>query len=151
MVQTGADNRFGPRRTEPVFDGGAVPTFTILFPPSGDTDRRPEYLARKKGELLIVGHVKKVIAVEFLIIDSGSTLRVDAPHFTLGKLALRPGKVLHVVAWMEQKNNLKTMLRASLVQVPSPLPEADDLVLNFQRFRAPNSAFLVAVPAAALG
>ena len=31
------------------------------------------------------------------------------------------------------------------------LPEADDLVVNFQGFRAPNSAFMVAIPAAALG
>ena len=150
-VRVGADNRFGPRWTEPAFDRSAVPTFSILFPPWGVTDRRPENLGRKKGELLIVGHVKKVVVVGFFIIDSGRTLRVDAPHFTLGKLALRPGKILHVVAWKEPENNLKTLLRASLAQVPPLLPEPDDLVVNFQGFRAPNSAFMVAVPAAALG
>ena len=150
-VQVGADNRFGPRWTEPVFDQSAVPTFSMLFPPWGVTDKRPGNLARENGELLIVGHVKKVVAVGFFIIDSNRTLRVDAPHFTLGKLALRAGKVLHVVAWKEPENNLKTLLRASMAQAPSPLPEADDLVVNFQGFRAPNSAFMVAVPAAALG
>ena len=150
-VRVGADNRFGPKWTEPVFDQGAIPTFSILFPPWGVMDRRPENLARKKGELLIVGHVEKVVAVGFFIIDSGKTLRVDAPHFTLGKLALRPGKVLHVVAWKEPENNLKTLLRVSLAQVPLPFPEAEDLVVNFQGFRASNSAFMVAVPAAALG
>lgn len=116
----------------------------------GVTDRQPENLARKKGELLIVGHVENVIVVGFFIIDSGRRLRVDAPHFALGKLALRPGKVLHVVAWKELENDLKTLLRASLAQVPSPLPEAEDLVVNFQGFRVPNSAFMVAVSAAAL-
>ena len=150
-VRVGADNRFGPRWNEPVFDQGAVPTFSILFPPWGVTDRRPENLARKKGELLIVGHVKKVVTVGFFIIDSGRTLRVAAPHFMLGKLALRPGKILHVIAWKEPENDLKTLLRASLAQVPFPLPGDDDLVVNFQGFRAPNSAFMVTVPAAALG
>lgn len=149
-VRVGAGSRFGPRWTEPVFDRGAVPTFSILFPPWGVTDGRPESLARKKDELLIVGHVEKVVVVGFFIIDSGRTLRVDAPHFTLGRLALRPGKVLHVVAWKEPENDLRTLLRASLTQVPSPLPEAGDLVLNFEGFRARDSAFMVAVPAAAL-
>jgi len=64
-VRVGAGSRFGPRWTEPVFDRGAIPTFSILFPPWGVTDRHPENLARKKGELLIVGHVEKVIAVGF--------------------------------------------------------------------------------------
>ena len=150
-VQLGADNRFEPKCTEPAFDRSAVPTFSILFPPWGVRDRRPENLARKKDELLIVGHVKKVVAVGFFIINSGRTLPVDATHFTLGKLPLRPRKVLHVVAWKEPENNIKTLLRANLAQVPSSLPEADNLVVNFQGFRAPNSAFMVAVPAAALG
>lgn len=149
-VRVSAGSRFGPRWTEPVLDRGAVPTFSILFPPWGVTDRHPENLAKKKGELLIVGHVENVIVVGFFIIESGRTLRVDTPHFALGKLALRPGKVLHVVAWKEPENDLKTLLRASLAQVPSPLPEAEDLVVNFQGFRVPNSAFMVAVPAAAL-
>ena len=150
-VRVGADNRFGPRWTEPVFDRGAVPTFSILFPPWGVTDRRPENLARKKGELLIVGHVEKVVVVGFFVMDASRKLQVNAPHFLLGTLALRPGKVLHVVAWKEPENNLKALLQASLAQVRSPLPEADDLVVNFQGFRAPDSAFMVAVPAAALG
>ncbi|MXW92143.1 MAG: hypothetical protein F4114_17090 [Rhodospirillaceae bacterium] len=101
--------------------------------------------------MLIVGHVEKVVVVGFFIIDFGRTLRVDAPHFALGKMALRPGKVLHVIAWKEPENNLKTLLRASLAQVTPTLPEADDLVVNFQGFRARDSAFMVAVPAAALG
>ena len=149
-VRVGAGSRFGPRWTEPVFDLGAGPTFSILFPPWGITDKRPENLARKKDELLIVGHVEKIVVVGFFIIDSGRTLRVDAPHFTLGRLALRPGKILHVVAWKEPENNLKTLLRDSLAQVPSSLSESEDLVMNFQGFRAPDSAFMVAVPVAAL-
>ena len=150
-VRVGTGSRFGPRWTEPVFDRGAVPTFSILFPPWGVTDRRPENLARKKGELLIVGHVEKVVVVGFFVMDASRKLQVNAPHFVLGTLALRPGKVLYVIAWKEPEKNLKTLLRASLVQVPSPLPEAEDLVVNFQGFRAPDSAFMVAVPAAALG
>ena len=149
-VRVGASSRFGPRWTEPVFDRGAVPTFSILFPSWGVTDRRPDNLAKGKGELLIVGHVEKVVVAGFFIMDSGKELRVDAPHFMLARLALRPGKVLHVVAWKEPENSLKALLRASLQRVPAPLPEADNLVIDFQGFRAPDSAFMVAVPAAAL-
>ena len=64
----------------------------------GVADRHPENLARKKGELLIVGHLENVIVVGFFIIDSSRTLRIDTPHFALGKLAPRPGRVLRVVA-----------------------------------------------------
>ena len=149
-IRVGAASRFGPRWTEPVFDRGAVPTFSILFPPWGVTDMRPENLARKKGELLIVGHVERVVVVGFFVMDASRKLHVNAPHFVLGKLALRPGRVLHVVAWKEPENDLKTLLRASLAQVTPPLPEAKDLVVDFQGFRAPNSAFMVAVPVAAL-
>jgi len=150
-VRVSAGSRFGPRWTEPVFDQSAVPTFSILFPPWGVTNRHPENLAKKKSELLIVGHVEKVVVVGFFIIDLGRTLRVDAPHFVLGKLALRPGKVLHMITWKEPENNLKTLLRASLAQVTPSLPESAGLVVNFQGFRARNSAFMVAVPAAPLG
>ena len=150
-IHIGVGSRFGPRWIEPEFDEGAVPTFSILFPPWGDTDRRPDGLARKKGELLIVGHVEKVVVVGFFVMDASRKLQVNGPHFVLGTLALRPGRVLHIVAWKEPENDLRALLRVSLNKVPSPLPDAKDLVLNFQGFRAPNSAFMVAVPAAALG
>ncbi len=149
-IRVGASSRFGPGWAEPVFDRRAVPTFSILFPPWGITDRRPENLARRKGELLIVGHREKVVVVGFFITSSSSILQVDAPHFVLGKLALRPGKSLHVVAWKEPENNLRALLRASFRQAPVPVPEAGDLVVDFQGFRAPNSAFMVAVPAMSL-
>ena len=149
-VRVGASSRFGPRWTEPAFDRGAVPTFSILFPPWGVSDRRPENLARGKGELLIVGHREKVVVVGFLILDSEKDLQVDVPHFVLGKLALRPGKSLHVVAWKEAENNLRALRRAGFRQAPSPLSETGDLVVDFLGFRAPNSAFMVAVPATSL-
>ncbi len=148
-VRVSASSRFGPRWTEPISDRGAVPTFSILFPSWGVTDRRPENLAKGKGELLIVGHVEKVVVVGFFIMDSSRELQVDLPHFVLGKLALRPGKELYVVAWKEPENSLKDLLRASLEQVSTPLSETDDLVINFQGFRAFNSAFMVGVPATA--
>ena len=150
-IRVGASSRFGPRWVEPAFDRRAVPTFSILFPPWGVTDGRPENLARGKGELLIVGHREKIVVAGFFITDADSKLLVNAPHFVLGKLALRPGKVLHVVAWKEPENNLRALLRASFRQVRSSLPEAGDLVVDFQGFRAPNSAFMVAVPATSLG
>ncbi|MXW92142.1 MAG: hypothetical protein F4114_17085 [Rhodospirillaceae bacterium] len=48
-VRVGAGSRFGPRWTEPVFDRGAVPTFSILFPPWGGarTGVRKTSLGRK--------------------------------------------------------------------------------------------------------
>lgn len=149
-IRVGATTRFGPKWIEPEFDRGAVPTFSILFPPWGVTKRNPENLAKGKGELLIAGHVEKVVVVGFFVMDAGLNLWVNAPHFVLGKLALRPGKTLHIVAWKEPEGDLRELLRASFEKVSNRLPEVDDLVIDFQGFRASDSAFMVAVPAAAL-
>ena len=149
-VQIDPHKRIGLRWTEPVFNQRAVPTFSILFPTWGVTDRCPENLIKGRGELLIVGHVEKVVVVGFFIVDSSRKLQVNARHFMLGKLVLRPGKVLYVAAWKEPENGLKALLRASLKQVEDFLPKDDDLVIDFQGFQAPNSAFMVAVPAVAL-
>ena len=135
---TGSGNRFGPRWTEPAIDQNAVPTFSILFPPWGDTARHPKDLAKKGTELLIVGHAEKVLVVGFFIMESGTELRVHTPHFVLGKLALRPGKVLHVVAWKEPERNMKDKLRSSLKRISAPLTKHEQLVLNLQGFRAPQ-------------
>lgn len=152
-VSIGATSRFGPQWKEPVFDRKAVPTLSILFPPWGVMNRLPKNLARKKVELLIAGHVEKIVVVGFIILDERKKLQGNIPHFVLGKLPQRPGKVLHVVAWKEPEGGLKEGLRAALKQIQvsaqqiqTPPSEEDDLVINFQGFRAPSSAYMVAVP-----
>ena len=149
-TQVGASDRFGPRWTGPTFDREAVPTVSLLFPPWGVGDMRPENLAARKSEVLIVGHIEKTIVVGFFIMDAEKKLQVNAPRFVLGRLMLQPGRILYIVVWQEPENNLRARLRASLKQAPAPLPQADNFVICFQGFRAPDSAFIVAVPAAAL-
>ena len=149
-IRVGASGRFGPRWTEPEFNVGAVPTLSILFPPWGVTDMRPKRLAKGNGELLIVGHLTKIVIVGFFITDPETKLQLNTPHFVLGKLPLRPGKVLNIVVWKEPDNGLKTMLRASLKRVPIPLADTDDTVISFQGIRAPHSAYMVAVPVSAI-
>lgn len=149
-VRIGASNRFGPQWIEQEFGDGMLPTFSVLFPPWGVADKRPEDLAKKKGELLVVGHMEKIVVVGFFIIDSRRKLRVNAPHLILGKLALRPGKILYVVTWKEPEGGLLDLLRASLKQVRVPSTKADNIIVSFEGFRAPHSAFMVTVPAVVL-
>ena len=87
---------------------------------------RPKRLAKGNGELLIVGHLTKIVIAGFFITDPETKLQLNTPHFVLGKLPLRPGKVLNIVVWKEPDNGLKTMLRASLKRVPIPLADTDD-------------------------
>ena len=152
-VRMGETSRFGPRWTEPVFDQQAVPTFSILFPSWGVINRFPKNLARRNVELLIAGHVEKTVVVGFIILDASKKLQGNTPHYMLGKLALRPGKVLYVGAWKEPERDWTEGLRAALEQIPSDAmekiqasPEEGDLVINFQGFRERNSAFMAAVP-----
>lgn len=149
-IRVGTSSRFGLRWTEPVFEQGALPAFSILFPPWGVKDMRPESLAKRKAELLIVGHVEKTVVVGFFVMKSERILQVNAPHFVIAKLPMGNQKTLHVVAWKESEKDLRTVLQAALEQTATPLPDIDDLILNFQGFRAPDSAFMVPVPLAAL-
>ena len=149
-IRVGTSSRFGPKWTEPEFDQGVLPAFSILFPPWGVKDMRSENLAKRKAELLIVGHVEKTVVVGFFVMKSERILQVNAPHFVIAKLPMGPRKALHVVAWKESEKDLRALLQASLEQATPSLPDIDDLTLNFQGFRAPNSAFMVTVPLAAL-
>ena len=149
-IRVGAPSRFGPKWIEPEFDGAALPAFSILFPPWGVRDSRPENLAKRKDEILIVGHVQKIVVVGFFVLKSERILQVNTPHFVLARLPMGPRKVLHVVVWKEPENDLRALLQAALGPVKTPRPVINDLTLNFQGFRAPNSAFMVTVPSAAL-
>ena len=149
-IRLGTNDRFGPKWIEPEFGPDAVPTFNILFPPWGVMNRHPKDFAKKKDELVIVGHVDKIVVVGFIIMDSHRELRAKpgTSFIVLGRLSLRPGKVLHIVAWKEPDNGLKERLSDSLKHVQAPvLPKkTDDLSVCFQGFRSENSAFMVEVP-----
>ena len=149
-IRLGTNDRFGPKWIEPEFGPEAVPTFNILFPPWGVMNRHPKDFAKKKDELVIVGHVDKIVVVGFIIMDSHRELRAKpgTSFIVLGRLSLRPGKVLHIVAWKEPDNGLKERLSDSLKHVQAPvLPKkTDDLSVCFQGFRSENSAFMVEVP-----
>ena len=149
-IRVGASTRYGPRWTEPVFDQEARPAFSILFPPWGVKDMCSESVAKRKAELLIVGHVEKTVVVGFFVMKSEKILQVNAPHFVIAKLPMGTRKALHVVAWKESEKDLRALLQAGLEQATTPLPDIDDLTLSFQGFRAPNSAFMVTVPLATL-
>lgn len=144
--QVRLDGRFGPVWTEPSFDqDGVVPTFSIVVPPWGYKNSQPR-LGRQKNEAMIIGHRDKSTLIGFFITNAETNLRVSVPHFRLGKLMLRTGKVLHIVTWREEQGNLRENLLVALKRIPLSLPRADDLWVNFQGFRQPNSAYMVAVP-----
>ena len=144
--QVRVDDRFGPVWTEPRIDqDGIVATFSIVVPPWGYKNSQPR-LRRRKNEALIIGHRGKLTVIGFFITSAETNLEIAVPHFQLGKLTLGTGKVLQVVTWREEQGNLRESLLDGLRRIPCPLPRVDDLWVNFQGFRQPNSAYMVAVP-----
>ena len=148
-ARIGADSRFGNVWTEPEFEGEAIATFSLLFPPWG-VGRRFEPTKITKDELLVVGHKEKLVVVCFFLVDSTKKMRGRLPNFVLGQLRLRPGKTLHIIAWKEPQNNLMDRIRSVFPQISPTLSELelgeDDYTLCFQGYRRPNSAFMVTVP-----
>ena len=102
-----AESRFANKWNEPEFDSEAVATFTPLFPPWGVGLERADCIKGiKNDELLILGHRQKVVVVYFFIVDSERSMRGRLPHIALGRLPLREGKTLHVIAWKEPQGDL---------------------------------------------
>lgn len=146
---TGTDNRFMNVWREPSFTKEAVATFSLLFPPwgaCGPLDTSPV----KKDEAIIVGHRDKLVVVGFYIVDAGVEMRSRQPHFKLGKLSMRQGRVLHVVALKEPQGNLLERVQRYFPQMVSSLREravdGGDYVLNLQGYRAANSAYMMTFP-----
>lgn len=149
-ARVGADSRFGPIWTEPEFEGKAIATFSLLFPPWG-VGMSPEPTMQTKDELWIVGHREKIVVVSFFVVDSVKEMRGQLPHFVLGRLRLRPGRTLHVIAWKEPQKDLMNQIRNVLPQVSRSLPEPPSLgekgyTLCVQGYRGSNSAYMVTVP-----
>ena len=143
------DCRFGPVWTEPEFGQDAIATFSLIFPPWG-FGAKLEPLKRQKDEFWIVGHREMLIVVRFFIVDSAKEMQGKVPHIVLGKLPLREGRTLHIIACKEPQNNLKDGIRRAFPEISSTLSEhnlgEDDFTLNLQGFQSSNSAFMVTVP-----
>ena len=147
--RTGTDNRFGPVWKEPEFARVAISTFSLIFPP-WDVGMRYEPKELTKDELLIVGHREKLVAVNFLIVDSTKRMNGRRPNFILGQVPLRPGKTLYIIAWKEPQNDWMKRIRSDLPEISPTFSELelgeDDYTVWFQGFRGPNSAFMLTVP-----
>ena len=145
----GAEGRFGNVWSEPEFEGTAIATFSLVFPPWG-VGIRPNSLGVKRDEFLIVGHREKLVVVSFFIVDSDKKMQGSSPHFVLGQLPLRPGKTLYIIALKEQQNNLKDRIRGIFPHVSHSFYEMQaaesDYTLCVQGYRGPNSAYIVTVP-----
>lgn len=146
---TGTDNRFMNMWTEPSFTKEAVATFSLLFPPwgaPGPLDTSPV----TKDEAMIVGHRSKLVVVGFYIVDAGVKMNSRQPHFRLGELQMRQGKILHVLAWKEPQGDLLERLQRYFPQAASFFTEdaagEGEYALNFQGYRSENSAYMVTIP-----
>ena len=89
--------------------------------------------------------------VSFFIIDAGQSLQGGIPHFTLAQLPIREGKALHMIAWKEPQNDLVDRVRATFPKISSTFSQdghgEGDYTLFLSGFRAPDSAYMVLVPA----
>ena len=146
----GAPDRIGPVWKEPDFGAGATATFSLIFPPWG-LGIKPKTRQRYKDELLIVGHPDKFIVVCFFVVDSTKTMRGSMPHMLLGKLPLRKGMELQIIACKDPDNGLMDNIKASAFPEISSIfhqldLQNDDYILDLAGFLGPNSAFMLSVP-----
>ena len=147
--QLGAGTRFGNIWKEPEFDSEAMPTFSLVFPPWG-AGIPLDFGTVTKDELVIVGHKEMTVVVAFFIVDSGRKMRGHVPHFVLGRIPLRPGKTLHVIAWKEPENGLMERVRSVFPQISETVAQRQlaegEFTIRLQGYRGPNSAYMVTVP-----
>ena len=147
--QVDSGTRFGNIWEEPEFDSEAIPTFSLLFPP-WSAGIRPDFRMVTKDELVIVGHRQMTVVVAFFIVDSGRRMRGHIPHFVLGKIPLRPGKTLHVIAWKEPENGLMERVRNVFPHISQAVAQRQldegEFTIRLQGYRSPNSAYMVTVP-----
>lgn len=148
-ARVGMDSRFGNVWEEPEFEGEAVATFSLIFPPWG-VGVPFAHTKVTKDELLIVGHEENLVVVGFFVVDSTKKVRGGRPYFSLGELPLRPGRTLHVIAWKEAQDDFMDRIRSVFPQVVPVFSELelgeDDYTLCIQGYRRPNSAYMVRVP-----
>ncbi len=150
-ARVGAGNRFGPVWAAPEVEGEAIATFTLVFPPWGvGRDPAETPVNPSKDELLVIGHREKVVVVSFFIVGTGRTMRGRIPHFHLAELPITQDRTLHVIAWKEAENGLQDKVRATFPQISQTFANLSHgegpYTLCLSGFRAPNSAYMVAVP-----
>ena len=147
----GANSRFGNVWSEPEFDTEALATFSLLFPTWGVGLELADIPKRgRKDELLIVGHKEKLVVVAFFIVDAGMSMQGRVPYIALGRLPLKEGKTLHVIAWKEPQGDLMDRIRGVFPEASRTFAELglDDgeYTMCVQGYRQPNSAYMVVVP-----
>ena len=147
----GLGTRFGNVWFEPEFEPEAIATFSLLFPPwSVGLELADIPKQGKKDELFIVGHREKVVVVAFFIVDADRNIQGRVPHIVLGRLPLREGKTLYLIAWKEPQRDLMDRVRRVFPQASWKCSELglDDgeYAMCVQGYRQPNSAYMVVVP-----
>ena len=122
-----------------------------MFPPWGVGLELANIPKRtKKDELLIVGHREKLVVVAFFIVAAGRNMQGHVPHIVLGRLPLKEGKTLHVIAWKEPQGDLMDRIRRVFPQASPTFSELGlgdgEYTMCVQGYRQPNSAYMVVVP-----
>ena len=105
----------------------------------------------KKDELLILGHREKVVVVAFFIVDSARNMRGRVSNIALGRLPLKEGKTLHVIAWKERQGDLMDLIRQAAFPTASGSfsqlgLEDGEYTMSVQGYRRPDSAYMVVFP-----
>ena len=147
----GAESRFQNVWTRPEFESEAIATFTLVFPPWGVGRKASEVRDPfRSDELLIVGHRKKLLLVNFFIVDSARNMRGHVPHLVLGQIPLMEGKTLHIIAWKEPENGLMDLVRTAFPQASHTFAKQrlgeGDYTMPVQGSRGQNAAYMVVFP-----
>ncbi|MXV95926.1 MAG: hypothetical protein F4Y07_02625 [Gemmatimonadetes bacterium] len=140
--------QFFQKWERPGFDGGAIATLSILFPPWAGADIDLTKVEQRKDELFVLGHHERIVVVGFCLVDSAIEIQPSIPHIVLGKLSLMTGETLYVVAWKEPlAEDLPERLRRHFPQIASALQEAGrkagGFTLCLHGYRRPNSAYMM--------
>ena len=146
---------------EPEYEGEAIATFRLLFPPWGiglDAEQRDTFRSTwDKNHILVEGHDELLTVVSFIIIDDDKTLRRkegSASMSLFGVLQLRRGKKLCVVAGWQPEGNLRTIVEEAVKKIRIPaeqvVPEdftGKDFSLCLTGYSSTNTAYMLAIPA----
>ena len=91
-----------------------------------------------------------MVVVAFFIVNSGQKLQGRIPHLEMGRLRLREGKYLQIIAWKESQNNFTDRVQSVLPNVSTKIPidqiDSGKPKIKLQGYIQPNSAFFVSPP-----
>lgn len=147
---------YGPRWSEPDQLGSmAVPSYRLLFPTWGHWQESfADRASRVDHELMIVGHRSKKVVIGFFILDGRRVPSPSDAHLVIGRVPVRKGKVLYMVAWKEPQDVLADAVRNSIPKLESVLDPSlrGDFILNLYgppcQDRPTSSAYGLSLPVA---